>query len=81
MRIFVGAVLATALLGSASLAYAADATGKPHLFQRHPSPVSRKHHGQRGSTALGCIHLQDQRDRSDPADGAAGPGEAALDAT
>jgi Cu/Ag efflux protein CusF len=28
MRIFVGAVLATALLGSASLAYAADATGK-----------------------------------------------------
>jgi Cu/Ag efflux protein CusF len=28
MRIFIGAVLATALLGSASLAYAADATGK-----------------------------------------------------
>ncbi len=28
MRMFVGAVLATALLGSASLAYAADATGK-----------------------------------------------------
>jgi uncharacterized protein (AIM24 family) len=28
MRIFVGAVLATALLGSVSLAYAADATGK-----------------------------------------------------
>ncbi len=28
MRMFIGAVLATALLGSASLAYAADATGK-----------------------------------------------------
>ncbi|HEY6521864.1 MAG TPA: DUF1344 domain-containing protein [Roseiarcus sp.] len=28
MRILVGAVLATALLGSASIAYAADATGK-----------------------------------------------------
>ena len=28
MRMFVGAVLATALLGAASVAYAADATGK-----------------------------------------------------
>ena len=28
MRMFMGAVMATALLGSASIAYAADATGK-----------------------------------------------------